>query len=317
MFIYLNIFLMIASLGLIWLGSGLVVSSIDKLSHRLHKSPFLVSFFLLGLLTSITEIAVAVNSHLDGLPEISAGNLLGGIIVLFLLVMPLLGFFGNGIKLNHDVNPKNLLLCIVFLLSPFVFFVDMTLSTPEALIMVVLYFCSAYYLYNSRPKKSREADEQLAVKVNPRRLATSVLIFLQIVIGIVIIVIASDYLLKAIMFVAEEYHVNPFLISLVGLSIGTNFPELSLAIRALVRGKKNIAFGNYLGSASFNPLILAILAIVNKEIYINFNFMRVFTFAVVGLIIFYIFAKSKKTLSRSESLLLLMVYILFVVSENF
>src|SRR4030042_5741949 len=95
------------SFFVIWYGAGLIISAVDKISKKSNISKFAVSFFILGLLTSTPELAVGINSIADHDPEIFVGNLLGGIIVIFLLIVPILAIMGNGIKLAHQLNSKN------------------------------------------------------------------------------------------------------------------------------------------------------------------------------------------------------------------
>ena len=84
------------------------MDSVDRLAHKLHLSSFAVSFFLLGILTSVPEISVGVNSLIERKPEIFVGNLIGGIIVIFLLIIPVLAVFGNGVKLTHQMSRDHL-----------------------------------------------------------------------------------------------------------------------------------------------------------------------------------------------------------------
>ena len=61
----------------LWLGAGLIISAVEKASRILKISTFALSFFVLGILTSLPEIAVGVNSVVSNDPEIFVGNLLG------------------------------------------------------------------------------------------------------------------------------------------------------------------------------------------------------------------------------------------------
>ena len=73
----LQLFFYIFSFLLIWFVAGLIVTSVDRLAHKLNLSSFAVSFFLLGILTSVPEISVGINSLIDKKPEIFVGNLIG------------------------------------------------------------------------------------------------------------------------------------------------------------------------------------------------------------------------------------------------
>src|SRR5205085_2055996 len=98
----LHLLTYIVSFVLLWIGSGLIVSAASKFSKRLRLSPFAFSFVFLGILTSIPEFSVGIQAVIDKNSEIYVGNLLGGIVVLFLVVIPLLAIFGNGISLRHE-----------------------------------------------------------------------------------------------------------------------------------------------------------------------------------------------------------------------
>ena len=122
--------------------------------------------------------------------------------------------------------------------------------------------------------------------------------------------------IKTVFAFSEIFQIPSFYISLIVLSLGTNLPELSLAIRAILSGKKEIAFGDYLGSASANTLLFGFFTLFNDgEVLTVNNFLMTFIFIALGLGMFYFFSKSEKNISIKEGAALLMVYIAFVVFE--
>ena len=100
------------------------------------------------------------------------------------------------------------------------------------------------------------------------------------------------------------------------LSLGTNFPELSLALRSVLSGTKEVALGDYMGSASVNTLLFGIFTLLSggEALQID-NFFFTLVFILVGLGLFYLFTRSKDMISRKEGLVLLFLYILFVIFE--
>src|SRR3989344_8659371 len=100
---FLNLLIYIFSFLLIWFGAGLVIAGIEQFSKKLKLSSFTVSFFVLGILTSIPEFAVGMTAIATGDSQIFIGNLLGGIPIIFLLIIPILAFFGKNLKLNHTL----------------------------------------------------------------------------------------------------------------------------------------------------------------------------------------------------------------------
>src|SRR3990167_7451898 len=106
----IDILLFSVAFLLIWIGSGLIVSSTGKFAQKLRLSSFAFSFIFLGLLTSAPEFSVGLQSIADGNSEVFVGNLIGGIAVIFLLVIPLLAVFGKGINLKNELSNSTTLI---------------------------------------------------------------------------------------------------------------------------------------------------------------------------------------------------------------
>src|SRR3989338_3153819 len=113
-----HVLLFLFSAGIIWFFAGLLIESTDRLARHFHKNGFIVAFFVLGFITSISEIAVAVNATIKGVPEISAGNLVGASFVILLFIIPFLAAIGNKIELRHTLSRQNLRLCFCYLPPP-------------------------------------------------------------------------------------------------------------------------------------------------------------------------------------------------------
>jgi cation:H+ antiporter len=306
-----TVVLVAISIVLIWFGSGLIVNTVLEIAGKLKISPFIISFVLLGMLTSTTEMSVAFNSYIDKTPEIAVGNLLGGIIVLFLLMIPLLAIIGNGIKIENQYTKISLLLTLGTLVFPAIFFLDSYLQYREALFLLICYGVSIVILFiGNKHKKRKTVNRKIGF-------VTIIWNFCKIILGTILLLWACDNLIKEVINVANSFNVSPFIISFLTLSIGTNLPEMSLAIKSILKGDKEVAFGDYLGSASFNLVILAVLALFNNRISINANFISIIVFTVLGLGLFYYFALSKREISRKEGIILLTIYFAFICFEIF
>lgn len=116
---------------LVWIGAGLVVSPISDLSKSWRLPRFIISFFLLGILTSLPEITISTIAILNNDPVIVAGNLLGGVIVMFLGVIPLLGLVGNGVKMPTQLNKKQLIITLLVVVAPAFLTADQKLANTK------------------------------------------------------------------------------------------------------------------------------------------------------------------------------------------
>lgn len=297
----------------VWIGATLAVKPIDEIAKKTNSSSFIVSFFLLGMFTSLTEVSVAINSYIDKSIEISVGNLLGGVLVLLLFVIPLLGILAKGVKLNNGFGVTITFLSLILLLVPHFFLINKTLSFNESIIIFILYIVFSIILFLKNKKKS--VIKQINKRKNKKTQIKLAKLIIFITLGSVILIISSNQLVLNMDKIGTSLSISPFILSLLGLSIGTNLPEISLAIVAVIKGRAEIGFGNYLGSALFNLLILSILGIASNGITINEDFTLLLVFSVIGFALFFLFIKSKNTLSRKEGLFLILIYIVFILSE--
>lgn len=297
---------------LIWVGAGLAVKDIDKMSKKLHFSSFAVSFLFLGFFTSISELSVGINALVQQDPEIYVGNLIGGSIVLFLLVIPLLAVAGNGLRMIHSLQKRHLAIVLFTIAAPVFLIFDHTVSIADAAIFVILYV----YLFNTLHEE--RGIRNFIYSLAAFREAAMLRILGKVVLGVVMVLLASYLIVSETVYFAGLLNVSPFIISLLVISVGTNVPELSIAVRSLFLGKREVAFGNYLGSAAFNTLLMGVLTLFNGgKVEMVQSFTLPLLFLVAGLLLFYRFGKSGNRITRAEGWQLLALYGAFIVSEVF
>lgn len=306
----LNFIIFIVSFVAIWFGSGLIIKSVDKISRKLKVSSFAISFFLLGILTSIPEISLSLAAFSEGTSEIFVGNLIGGIIVIFFLIIPLFAVLGNGIKLTNKIESTKLVYAFIVLLTPLVSVLDKKISVTEGVFMLIM--SGVLFFAVQKNRGILDGDNQM---LNLKRYSLNDL--LKVLLGVGLIFIASNLIVEKTIFFGTLLNVPAFFISLIVLSLGTNIPEVSLVFRAIKEKKKDVAFGNYLGSATVNVVIFAIMTFMSGGEVLTVNsFWKALVICVIGFTAFYHFTKSKHDLSRQEGAVLLLVYAVFLLVEG-
>lgn len=302
--------LYVLSFVAIWFGAGLIVSSVEELSKKLNISSFAVSFFVLGILTSIPEASVGINSIIDRNPEIFVGNMIGASLVLFLLVIPILAVAGNGVRLSHQLNKKSLLVSLVVVASPVFFILDKKVTPYEGIFLIFLYVILFYLIEKGKGLLGRIKDGS----VRKTHIAEDLT---KIVSGSLIVFYSSNMIVDKTIYFSGVFNISAYLISLLILSVGTNLPEISLAVRAISSGNKDIALGDYVGSAAANTLFFGLLSILNRaEVVVSNHFLETFVFTLLGLGLFFYFTRSKNDISRKEGVVLLFVYLMFILIET-
>ncbi len=316
--IFGHVALFVLSMAVIWFFGGRLVDSTDRMAHRLHQSGFRVAFFVLGFITSISELSVVVSASLSHAPQISAGNLVGASIVIFLLIIPFLAIRSNGIKLAHTLTKWQLVVALIAIFLPVALLTDGVATINEGIVCILIYVLLVFLMHPrfhaSVPPKPPVA---LGEPVGPLdRFFVATRDIIGILIGGVIIFFASRVLIDETRFLSELLRIPGSFIGLVILSIGTNIPELFIALRAVQKKHTDIALGNYLGSAITNTILFGVLILVNGRFVVNApEFVVTSIVTGVGLFAFYWFARSKDILSRMEGWVLTAMYIVFVLFQ--
>jgi len=300
------------SFFIIWYCAGIIIKSVENFSHRLKVSSFSVSFFILGILTSIPELSVGINSIITDTPEIFVGNLLGASLVLFILVIPLLAVFGGGVRMVHQLTEQNMIFALLVIITPVFLIADNVLTRTEGVFLIGVYIILFYFI---------ESNKGLLQAVKEKKTIINKHVFedmAELILAAIIIFITSRYIVTQTVYFSNYFKFPSFLISLIFLSIGTNLPELSLAFRSILSGKKEVALGDYLGSAASNTLFFGIFTLFNgKRVNVTNYSLKTMFLMLLGLGLFYIFSRSKKDISRREGKILLLVYLLFIILEVF
>lgn len=314
----LNIFIFLVAAWLIWYFAGLLLDSVSRVARKHSERGFPFVFFTLGLLTSVSEMSVTANAIISKTPEVAAGTLIGASIVLILFVIPFLIISAKDLKLKKVISRQNLFLSLMIILMPAVFVLDGTVSWMEGLLILVCYV-TLFYVLKSRPtvKESiKGVDEVDKVLVGRKKVAVKD--YGKIMLGALIIFLAGHYLVSSSVEIAGFLKVPASLVGLLLISIGTNIPELTIAMRAIRKKHNEIAFADYMGSAVANSFLFAMLPMFSGKFKVEVGeFLVSFSVLFVGVIVFYLFARSKDRFSLAEGWVLLSLYSVFLLMQIF
>lgn len=305
-----NFVLYILAFLLIWFGAGLIVSSVSKFSRLLKLSPFAFSFVFLGILTSTPEFSVGLQAVADRSASIFAGNLLGGLVVLFLVVIPVLAIFGNGIKFKNEFDTKQLITTVgVIMLPPFLI-LDKKVTNLEGVVMVISYLVLLYLIQRKSGIFDKSNERIFDLKAYSFRDISKILA------GLGMVFVASNIIVEKTLYFAGVFNISAFYIGLIIIALGTDLPELTLAIRSVVAGERELAIGDYVGAAAASTLLFGVFTLLhNGEVITSSNFLLTFSFISIALGLFYFFSHKRKFISRLNGVALLLIYGLFVIFE--
>jgi cation:H+ antiporter len=289
--------------------ADIIVLNLKKIGERLGIKIFFLGI-ILGIMTSLPEMAIGINSVINDVPTIAFGHLMGGIIVLLGLVLSISIILNR--KMNTDARSWPFMVTLIFLFLPLVLGAKGELNFIDGIVMTVGYFLLIYCLY-----KKNKGKRIVRIGLIRKRESRNSVIF--IILGLVGIIITSNLILKTTLFLMGDYDLSEaFIVGLLFYSIGTNLPELTIALRSFKRKTEELSFSNLLGAAMAHVLILGILSLSRTiQIEIDFSYIFLTIFSFVFLITLFIFYKTDRLLSRIEGIVLLCMYLMFVFVQTF
>ncbi|MEK7512630.1 MAG: hypothetical protein AAB601_00330 [Patescibacteria group bacterium] len=265
---------------------------------------------ILGFLTSLPELSIGVNAAASRHPDISLGNLLGGVVVLFGLILGVSVIVERRIATNGGIS--GILPAIAYLFLPLLFGLDGTLSLVEGLILMVAYCFILVYFY-------RLGQPHNAV---PHRLETSQGEILRIafrgLVGIAVVVIISHFIVNLTVSLLVAAGIPAFIAGLVIFSVGTNLPEIMVSIRSWAQHIRELSLANLVGSALANGFIAGLVATLAPIVIVPpESFHSLAAVSAILLAALLGFWKSGRALTRREGIALVALYLVFVASQLF
>ncbi|MFG6416430.1 calcium/sodium antiporter [Roseateles sp. DC23W] len=253
----MNILTFLGGLILLIVGADLLVRGASKLALSFGISPLVVGLTIVAFGTSAPEVAVSLGAVLEGKTDIAIGNVVGSNIfnVLFILgVSALITPLVVNIQLIRQEVPimigASLLLLALGL--------DGRLSAIDGGILFVLLASYTVFLIVQSRRETQAAKDEFAEEIKPAsagawddRLLVQLLL---IGAGLAALVLGSDYLVQASVSFAKAMGVSDLVIGLTIVAAGTSMPEVATSIAAAIKGERDIAVGNVVGSSTFNIL---------------------------------------------------------------
>lgn len=135
-----------------------------------------------------------------------------------------------------------------------------------------------------------------------------------IIIGFVLLIKGADFLVEGSSSIAKKFHIPEIIIGLTIVSIGTSMPELFVSTTSNIDGYSDMSIGNIIGSNLCNLLlILGLSAIIRPIKFQRETRLIEMPMCLAITIIFTIFCNTSRTISRTEGIALLTLFVMFII----
>ncbi|EXI77608.1 MAG: Inner membrane protein YrbG [Candidatus Accumulibacter appositus] len=242
-------------------GAELMVRGASKLALSFGISPLVVGLTVVAFGTSSPELAVSVQSAWSGQVDIALGNVVGSNIFNVLFILGLSALIAP-LLVHRQLIRQEVPMMVAFSLLLWVLASDSGLSRGDGLLLVSLLLAYTVLVIRQSRRDNlalREIESELPAVDDRAWDAHWLMQILLVAAGMGLLVVGSNWLVEAAVTLARQLGMSEVVVGLTIVAAGTSLPEVATSVMAAIRGQRDIAVGNVVGSNIFN--ILAVLGI--------------------------------------------------------
>jgi len=302
-----------AGFVLLIVGAELLVRGAARLAADFGVPTLVIGLTVVAFGTSAPELAVSIKSAYEGQTELAIANVVGSNIVNILAILGLSAVIVP-LAVSQQLIRQDVPIMIAVSVIAVVMAWDGAIVRWEAGLLVLGLVAYTTVLFRQGRKQGAavvdpEIGEVLQAHVPAWRN------FAFVVLGLILLVIGARWLVQSAVEIAQAWGVSEAVIGLTIVAAGTSLPEVMTSVMAALRGERDIAIGNVVGSNIFNILsVLGIAGVVAPTPLLagsqlaQIDIPVMLGVAVLCLHLFFVGAQG----NRFGGLLLLLLYLAYV-----
>jgi cation:H+ antiporter len=220
-------------------------------------SPLVVGLTVVAMGTSAPEVAVSVGAALDGRTDIAIGNVVGSNIFNVLFILGLSALIVP-LAVNVQIIRQEVPIMIGTSVLLLALSIDGTISFRDGALLFALLIAYTVFVVRQSRLETQNAKAEYEIEVTPAQPgswdAAWPAQLVLIAAGLACLVVGADWLVTASIAFARALGVSDVVIGLTIVAAGTSMPEVATSVTAAIKGERDIAVGNVVGSNIFNIL---------------------------------------------------------------
>lgn len=313
-FVLMDIIAIIIGIALVLWGADRLTDGAVAVAQRMGIPQIVIGLTIVAFGTSMPEFCSSLVSALNHQPGMAVGNVVGSNIFNALLIVG-----AAAIVAPITILPSTVKKDIPFALISSVLLVmlcgfDGKIQWYDAVIMLV-FFIIFMYMTLKEAKSGKIQEEESETRKKPMSKLMSIV---WIVVGLACLIGGSTIFVNGASSLAATLGVDPAIIGLTIVAMGTSLPELATSVVSASKGNSGIAIGNVLGSNVFN--ILFILGVTGVICPLDIQGITTLDLSVmvIAMILLWLFSYTKLRIERWEGVVLVLVFAayMFVLIKN-
>jgi len=137
------------------------------------------------------------------------------------------------------------------------------------------------------------------------------MVYLLFLLGLVVLVVGAEFLVRGAVAVAEVAKISPLVIGLTVVAFGTSAPELAVSAISSFKGDSSIALGNVIGSNIFNVLLILGVSAVIVPLSVSSQLIRLDVPIMIGASVLTWLVALDGSIGRGEAVFMLLMFLAY------
>lgn len=299
-------------------GGEFLVRGASRLAAALGVPSVVIGLTVVAFGTSTPELAVSLKAAWSGNADIAVANVVGSNVFNVLFILGGCALL-SPLVIHSQMISREVPIMVGVSLLLFAFGANGTISHWEGgLLFVGIVAYTTWLVREALAKKrenrrlEKEFEQELAPVKNSRSpLAISLALVAG---GLAVVMLGADWLVTGAVRMAQSLGVSDTVIGLTIVAAGTSLPEVVASVMATIKGERDIAVGNVVGSNIYNILaILGASGVASKSgLSVNPSMLAFDIPVMIGVAaICWPFFRSGQRLSRLEGAVFLVGYVAY------
>ncbi len=245
--------LIVLGLATLVVGGELLVRGASAIAAVFRIPPVVIGLTVVAFGTSAPELGVCLQAAYADAADVAVGNIVGSNIFNILFILGISALVAP-LSITSQLVRFDLPLMLGLSFLAWLLARDAVVGRLDGgvlflILIVYLGVCLRTARYESQAVQNEFAAEYALAEGKPVNVLLQVV---WIVVGLAMLGLGSRWLVSGSVSVATWFGISQLVIGLTIVAAGTSLPEVVASIMASVRGERDIAVGNVVGSNVFN-----------------------------------------------------------------
>ncbi|MEK7519526.1 MAG: sodium:calcium antiporter [Patescibacteria group bacterium] len=308
------ILIFISSCLLMTFSSEWLVEKVHRIALFLKLKEFVVAFFLMAFACSLPNLVVGIISALNGIPELSFADIVGGNIFDLSVVIGLTALISRkGLSVQSKTVQGSSLFTIFAAILPIFLLFDGSLSRTDGILLILTFFIYVSWLFSKKERFTKIYDHGKEELTSKKFFIDSI----SLILGVLLLLLGGNGIVASAQFFSQALNFPLVLIGIFIVGVGNSLPELFFSIQAAKKGQDWLLLGDLMGGVAITAtLILGIVVLIHPLEINDFSLFAIARiFLIISSLFFLLFVRSNKKITPQEGFILLGIYFAFLIVE--